>query len=305
MVKRFSVVRYGRVAVLLILTRGFVRASEPSQQPSTQEPSLGEKARELKAQQAQQSKPAKVFTNDNIPTGTGGISVIRPEASTTTPEGSPAEHNEHYYRKTMSDLQAKLELDQRQLAVLQQQLSLNQLQYYPDPNKTLHQEYSRSDINRLQAEIEAKQQEIKSDEEAISDLRTQLQREGGDPGWLRVAPGGPSSLDKLESEGGDHPKGKPGTREYWESRFKSARAKLAKAREIQQLTEDELSLLQIQQAREALNTDVAAELAQKIPAKQAEVDAARAATEKATQELAELQQEFAASGAPEEWSAEP
>jgi len=304
MITHFSFVRCVRIAVLLILTGGFAGASEPSQQSSTQEPSLGEKARELKAQQAQQSKPAKVFTNDNIPTGSGGISVIGPEASTATPEGTPAEHNEHYYRKTMSSLQAKLELDQRQLAVLQQQLSLNQLQYYPDPLKTLHQEYSRSDINKLQAEIEAKKQDIKSDEDAISDLRAQLQREGGDPGWLRVEPGGKSWLEKLESGGGDHPKGTPGTKEYWESRFKSARAKLARAREIQELTEDELNLLQIQQAREALNSDVVAELAQKIPAKQAEVDAARAATEKATHELEELQQEFAASGAPEEWSAE-
>jgi hypothetical protein len=302
MINHFSVVRCVQVSVLLFLTRGFVRASEPSQQPSTQEPSLAEKARELKAQQAQQSKPVRVFTNDNIPTGSGGITVIGESASPS--EGSPKEHGEHYFRKTMSELQAKLELDQRQLAVLQQQLNINQLQYYPDPLKTLHQEYSRSDINKLQAEIEAKQQEIKSDEDAISDLRTELQREGGDPGWLRVAPGGKSSLETLESEGGERPKGKPGTKEYWESRFKSARAKLAKAQEIQQLAEDELKLLQVQQAREALNTDVAAELAQKIPAKQIELDAARAATEKATQELEELQQEFAASGAPEEWSAE-
>ena len=300
----FSIVRCLLVTVLFILARSVARASEPSQQPSTPEPSLGEKARELKAQQAQQSKPAKVFTNDDIAGGSGRISVIGVGASSATPELPAAEHKEHYYRKTMSELQAKLELDQRQLAVLQQQLSLNQLQYYPNPLDTVHQEYSRSDIKKLQEDIEAKQQEIKSDEEAIADLRTQLQREGGDPGWLRVAPGGKSSLDKLEPEGEDHPKGKPGTKEYWESRFRSVRAKLAKAREIQQLTEDELRLLQIQQAREALNSDVAADLAQKIPAKQAEVDAARAATEKATQELAELQQEFATSGAPEEWSAE-
>ena len=304
MVTNFSPVRYILPAVLLILTRGLVQASEPSQQPSTQEPSLGEKARQLKAQQAQQSKPAKVFTNDDIPAGSGGISVIGPGASSATPQASAAEHSEHYYRKTMGDLQAKLELDQRQLAVLQQQLSLNQLQYYPDPLKTLHQEYSRSDIHKLQEEIDAKQQDIKSDEDAISDLRTQLQREGGDPGWLRLAPGKQNSLANLESEVGESPKGKPGTKEYWESRFKFARAKLARAREIQELTEDELSLLQIQQAREALKSDVAAELAQKIPAKQTEVDAARAATDKATQELENLQQEFAASGAPEEWSAE-
>lgn len=307
MVTTFSLVRCVLVAALLILTRGLACASEPAQQPSTQEPSLAEKARELKAQQTQQSKPAKVYTNDNIPAGSGGISVIGlpapGDSSAVTQEGSPGEHGEHYFRKTMSDLQARLDLHQRQLAVLQQELSINQLQYYPDPTKTLHQEYSRSDIHKLQEEIEAKQQEIKSDEEAISNLRTQLRQEGGDPGWLRTAPG-QTGLAKLESGAGETPKGKPGTREYWQSRFRSARAKLAKAQEIQQLTEDELNLLQIQQAREALNTDVAAELAQKIPAKQAEVDSARAATNKATQELEELQQEFASSGAPEEWSTE-
>lgn len=309
MVMRFPVAYIVLVATALILPSGFARGSRTAQQPSPQEQSLGEKARKLKAQQASQSKPVKVFTNDNIPSGSGGITVIG--AALTAP-GAPSraaeegsEHGERYYRKAMGELQAKLDLHQRQLAVLQQQLNINQLQYYPDPNKTLQQEYSRSDIDKLHADIEAKQQEIKADEQAISDLTAQLRREGGEPGWLRLPPTGQAGLEKQESkEREETAKGKPGTREYWQSRFKSARARLAKAQEAQQLAEDELNLLQVRQAREVLNTDTAGELVQKVAAKQVEVDSARIATQEATQAIEELKREFASSGAPEEWSSE-
>lgn len=48
-----------------------------------------------------------------------------------------------------------------------------------------------------------------------------------------------------------------------------------------------------------------AEVGQKIAAQQAEVESARAATYEAELALDALQQEFASSGAPEEWSKEP
>ncbi len=310
MVIRLAVVCFAILSTFQIPHSGLGWGSQAARQPASEGQSLGEKARELKAQQTPPSKPAKVFTNENLPAGSGGISIIGPGPAAAEPsgaeqEGSPAEHGEQYFRKTMGELQARLELHQRQLTVLKQQLDINQLQYYPDPNTTLHQEYSRSDINKLQAEVEAKQEEIKADEQAISDLTTQLRREGGDPGWLRLPPTRPTGLEKQESRQAEEtPKGKPGTKEYWQSRFKSARAKLAKAQEIQQLAEDELNLLQTQQAREVLNTDAAPELAQKVAAKQSEVDSARAATQKATQALEDLKHEFASSGAPEEWSSE-
>ena len=69
--------------------------------------------------------------------------------------------------------------------MLQQKLGQNQTQYYPDPNKTLQQEYSREDINKLTADIDAKKQQIADDEKAIEDLHDQLRHEGGDPSWLR------------------------------------------------------------------------------------------------------------------------
>ena len=94
---------------------------------------------------------------------------------------------------------------------------------------------------------------------------------------------------------------KQGTKEYWQSRFKAARARLAEAKERQQLAEDELNLLQIQDVRE-LNPTTKAELADKIKAKQDEVSGTRAATEEAQKTLEDLENEFKASGAPDEWS---
>jgi len=99
----------------------------------------------------------------------------------------------------------------------------------------------------------------------------------------------------------EKPENEKGTREYWQSRFKSARARLADAEEHQQLAEDELNLLQIQDARE-LDPTTKAELADKIKAKEDEVSVGRAATEKARKTLEDLQTEFKASGAPDEWS---
>jgi len=90
------------------------------------------------------------------------------------------------------------------------------------------------------------------------------------------------------------------TQEYWQGRFKAAEEQLAAAQQQQQLAEDELNLMQIQQARE-LNPEVQNELNTKIPAKQAEVAAQRAATEKAQKALDDLEKEFKDSGAPEEW----
>ena len=59
------------------------------------------------------------------------------------------------------------------------------MQYFPDPNKTLQQEYSRSDINKTNDAIAQKKQEIMADQQAMQDLEAQLGREGHPPGWLR------------------------------------------------------------------------------------------------------------------------
>lgn len=91
------------------------------------------------------------------------------------------------------------------------------------------------------------------------------------------------------------------TKDFWQARFKPAREVVAHQKEIQQLAEDELNLLQIQQARE-LDPTAKQDLDAKVQAKQADVEQARAATAKAQKALEDLEKEFKESGAPEEWS---
>jgi hypothetical protein len=91
------------------------------------------------------------------------------------------------------------------------------------------------------------------------------------------------------------------TKDFWQARFKAAREVLAHQKEIQQLAEDELNLLQIQQARE-LDPTAKQDLDGKVQAKQAEVEQARAVTAKAQKALDDLGEDFKESGAPEEWS---
>jgi hypothetical protein len=91
------------------------------------------------------------------------------------------------------------------------------------------------------------------------------------------------------------------TRDYWQDKFKAARSDVARAKEHQQLGEDELYLLQIQQVRE-LNSIAKEDLNTKVQAKQSEVDIDKAATEAAQKVLSELNKTFNESGAPADWS---
>jgi hypothetical protein len=91
------------------------------------------------------------------------------------------------------------------------------------------------------------------------------------------------------------------TKDYWQGKFKAARAELAKAEEEQQVAEDELNLLQIQQLRE-LDAATQSEVKAKIDARKTEVETKRAATAKLRQALDDLTDEFKDSGAPEDWS---
>jgi len=182
-----------------------------SAQNSTSSVPLGDLARQLKAQRTKAQGKSKVLTNDDlaslppspsIPSTTtkeakpgeepaqkpGGNEVEKEPTKTPAAETGVQAHDEKYYRERMSKLQGRLEVDQRELDVLQQKLGQNQMQYYPDPNKGLLQESgptAMSDIYKLQDQIAKKKAEVAADQKAIDDLQDQLRHEGGDPGWLR------------------------------------------------------------------------------------------------------------------------
>jgi hypothetical protein len=194
-------------AIIALAVSGVGRLLAQSQGETQAVPSLGELARQQKAQRAKAEKQVvKVYSNDDIaaPPATGELTAAgetaaeaageepasgeAAEATEAATGESEAKHDEKYYRDQMSKLQARLDTHRRQLSVLEQKLSQGRMTYYPNPQKTLEQESTPafySDTNKLRDEVAKKKQEIADDERAMEDLRDQLRREGAPAGWLR------------------------------------------------------------------------------------------------------------------------
>jgi hypothetical protein len=133
---------------------------------------------------------------------------------------------------------------------------------------------------------------LKSSMHAPSSPETKLSAPAQEPGAAGKAPATQSG--KATAKEGAKSK------EYWRARFKAVRARLAHAKEEQTLVEDELRLLQIQQARE-LNPERSRKLNGQIDASTVELEGKRAATEKAQSAMEQLEKEFKESGAPQDW----
>ena len=74
---------------------------------------------------------------------------------------------------------------QKQLDILQRDLNKNEVQYYPDPQKAMQEQYSREAIKQRKAKIDAKEAEVARLKQALSDLEDSLRKSGGDIGWSR------------------------------------------------------------------------------------------------------------------------
>jgi hypothetical protein len=167
------------------------QSAQASQAAAPQQDSLADAARRAKEQKKDQSKPPKVFTNDNLPSDSTAapatVASAAPgnkPAETTT--GKPAASDEKMWRDEFARLNHKLEQDQAELDILQRELSVLQSQYYGgDPMKGLQQGLSQEDINAKRDKIDAKKKDVAADQQAITDAEADLQKAGGDPGWER------------------------------------------------------------------------------------------------------------------------
>jgi hypothetical protein len=190
-----------RLAICILLLAGLeaVATGAQSRQPC-ETSSLGALARKLKAERAKQpQKPVATFTNDSLPyeypgrveSNTAAQNEKAKESSKAPAASSPAgvkEHGEKYFRSQAQDIRSRVELHQRELAVLEQKLGLASTEYSGNPQNTLEQESTPAfhhDLNKLREEIDAKKQRIADDEKAMNNLRDELRKDGGDPGWLR------------------------------------------------------------------------------------------------------------------------
>ena len=165
---------------------------QASQASAPQQDSLAEAARRARAQQKQDPKTTKVFTNENIPSS-AGISV---DGSTSGPPSgaaadaasgkSSAGGDEKMWREKFAKLNHQLDQDQAELDVLQRELGVLNTQYYGgDPVKAMQQGMSQADITAKTEKIDAKKKDVDADKQAIADAEVDLRKAGGDPGWER------------------------------------------------------------------------------------------------------------------------
>jgi hypothetical protein len=158
--------------------------------PAPQQESLADAARKAREAKKDGTKPAKVFTNENLP-GAGGISTVGKEAAAKDGDSAAADatadsaNSEKAWRDKFTALRGKLARDQEDLSVMQRELGVLNLQNYSDPVKAMQQELTRDDINKKTSDIDAKTQLIKADQQAIDDAEDALRKAGGDSGWAR------------------------------------------------------------------------------------------------------------------------
>ncbi|MCU1240173.1 MAG: hypothetical protein JWO71_899 [Candidatus Acidoferrum typicum] len=158
------------------------------------------KAREEKKKDT--PKPKKVYTDDDLNHSTSGSGPAPGDASTAARtqqgQGKDADANgkdaagktpdrqespEAKWRKQFKEAYAGLDRAETELSVLQREDNKAQLQYYPDPQKALAEQYTRKEINEKDAKIAAKKKEIEQIKQRIADMEDALRKSGGDPGW--------------------------------------------------------------------------------------------------------------------------
>jgi hypothetical protein len=194
---------FWRISALSALL-GVAAFTAPAQQDPAQSPSgdpVADAARKARAEQKTAPKPKKVFTNDDIPAAAPPPAPATADA--TNKNATPAQQqaddlsvkkapdpaddpkNEAYWRKRSKKLRDKLAMAQQELDVLQRELNKDQVQYYPDPQKALMQQYNRADINEKTAKVDAKKAEVESLKQQVAELEDAARKAGGDPGWVR------------------------------------------------------------------------------------------------------------------------
>jgi len=190
--------RISALSALLGVAAFNAPAQQDPAQPSTGD-AVADAARKARSEQKTAPKPKKVFTNDDIPSAAPPPPPATADAAnknapqqqaddlsakkSTDPADVP--NSEAYWRKRAKKLRDKLAMAQQELDVLQRELNKDQVQYYPDPQKALMQQYNRSDINEKTAKVDAKKAEVESLKQQVADLEDAVRKAGGDPGWVR------------------------------------------------------------------------------------------------------------------------
>jgi hypothetical protein len=167
--------------------------SQDAAQSSQQQDPLAAAARRAREQKKDRPKPAKVWDNDNIPSGSGAVSVVGDSGeSAATPSDQGAQSQDQAASSTESNQQAQpaaskdqaaksAELDSDQqllnslktdLDIAQRKLVLDQQMYYVNPDYSSDKAGAAA-LKDEQDQINAKQQQIDDLQKQIDALQSQ------------------------------------------------------------------------------------------------------------------------------------
>jgi hypothetical protein len=169
------------------------RPQNNSQQSSGD--AIADAARRSREAKQNAPKSRKVYTDDDISrpkpaaapaaNGTAQTPAVADVPANNASTADQDKQNEAAWRRRFKDQRDKIARAEKELDVLQRESQKKEIQYYPDPQKAMNEQYTRKDINETLAKIEAKRQEIATLKQGLSDLEDELRKSGGNPGWAR------------------------------------------------------------------------------------------------------------------------
>ena len=166
------------------------------------EVSVAEAARRNREQAQAEKTPPRLYTNADIEALGGTIGTpdyepqerqverepsqqVEPERSQPEPRIAGRDAEEKFWRKRFADLRRDIEDTEKEIDILQRELGVANVQYYPQPIVALREQYSREEINGKVGMITEKRLELSILREQLSSLEDQLRRSGGPSGWSR------------------------------------------------------------------------------------------------------------------------
>jgi hypothetical protein len=185
--------------VLLALPVGMASAQQQQQPPQQQADSLAEAARRSREQKKEQTKPAKVWDNDTMPTKPGGVNVVGPSSPSSDASGNPPAANVQVAgaaaeagatksgSKSASDVKAlqaslaaakdQLQALKADLDILQRKYNLDSQMYYGKPNYAADTD-GAAKLADEKSLIDAKQLEVDAAQKKVSQLEEELKNSG-------------------------------------------------------------------------------------------------------------------------------
>ena len=186
------------VAALCMAWLSAAARQQDSSQQQTGDP-VADAARKAREKKKDAPKPKKIYTDDDVkksaPEPAPGVAGGTVDATAVQAAGGSAKtgdatktedpNGQAAWRRRFQAQRDKIAKLMKELDILGRELEKAQMEYYPDPQKAMTQQNSRTEINAINAKIDAKKKEVAELQQGLDDMEEQLRKSGGDPGWAR------------------------------------------------------------------------------------------------------------------------